>query len=132
MVSAMNKDAVDSIDDGYVIFSLTIYSSHAISQISQLEKRPSSARDGDDFHYPIHHSSFTEPDWHARAEKLDCSVNAALVELDTLGVGMETFDHSDVVVRAFFTFLAGAETLSARTVRRLAAVNATIWIDAHG
>jgi hypothetical protein len=72
--------------------------------------------------------TFDEPNWEARAEKL----NAVILEfVDRLhGVSPAVLNSPETFVRLFMTLPAGAETLDAGTVKRLADVGATIWIDA--
>ncbi len=51
--------------------------------------------------------------------------------LDRLAaVPRDALHDPDAFVRLFLTLPRGAETIDAETVKRLAEVNATVWIDA--
>lgn len=90
-----------------------------------LEASATPADDG--FRYDIGHVKFEERDGKARADVL----NAVLDEhVDRLIPVAAELHRPDVFVRFFLTLPHGAETVHADTLKRLASVNATLWIDA--
>lgn len=123
-------DEEDEGDDGHVIYSLLINSEHPLDSLVGLDGRRRPAADGDDYLYVVYETAFDEPDWAARATRLEEIIQASLDALDGTGISLDALAHPDVLVRAFFTFPRGAETISAKAVQRLAACHATIWIDA--
>ena len=105
-----------------VSFSLTVMSPHPIDELSGYLTRDLAARAHDDYLYGI----YTD-----RADQLHVLAVQALDLLDATGVSPSELQHPDVRVRAFYTFDPGFETIRAEIVRRLARINATMWIDAN-
>jgi hypothetical protein len=111
--------------DGHVIISFDVSTAVRVSELEQVRTKSGS---GPPFSYHLGTVTFDEPNWEARAEKL----NAVILEfVDRLhGVSPAVLNSPETFVRLFMTLPAGAETLDAGTVKRLADVGATIWIDA--
>lgn len=116
-----SSDAAD--DDTRVILSVTVFSLQAVPGLDALKKR----RDTDGYRYDIESLSFDEPDAEVRADTLN---DALLARVALLAPAAEALHRPDVRVRFFVTLPRGAETITAETVRALASVNATLWIDA--
>ena len=114
-----------------VSFSLTVLSPHPIDDLRPFAAPTVLGRADDDVIYGIFKAGFEDGDDATRADRLREMVTEALDLLDATGVSPSELDHEDVRVRAFFTFDPGAETIPADLVRRLARINATIWIDAN-
>ena len=134
MAHEEEPDEVESDDEREptrVIFSLTVNSESPIAALEKFPGRNRPPRPDDDYHYAIFHTDFEDDHWETRADKLDAAVNDALDLLDSSGVQRETLAAPDVLVRAFFTFDPGAETIQANLVERLAGYHAAIWIDAN-
>lgn len=113
-------------DNGHVIVSFDVSTAVRVGELEQsFRAQPGSSTP---FWYHLGTVTFDEPDWEARADKL----NAVIMEfVDRLhGVPPAVLDAPETFVRLFMTLPAGAETLHAETVKRLADVGATIWIDA--
>ncbi len=126
----MAEAAEDDEDATHVIFSLLVNSEESIDQLAAFATPRRSPKPDDDFLYTIGSVSFSEDDWRRRADRLDQEVTAALDRLDATGVDVGLLADDAVLVRAFFSFSPGAETISAALVARLARIHATIWIDA--
>jgi hypothetical protein len=114
-----------------VIFSLLVNSDTPIAELAHFPGRTRPPRPDDDYLYDIFHADFEDDNWDSRADKLNAAANDGLNLLDASGVDPERLAAPDVVVRAFFTFDPGAETIEASVVKRLAGYSATIWIDAN-
>jgi hypothetical protein len=113
-------------DAGRVIVSLSVFSSSLVQELSQFLQGPSASPDK--FHYRLGTATFDVPAWEPRAEMLHAAINDLLDRLER--VPRALLNGPESFVRLFLTLPAGAETIDARTVKRLADVNATIWIDA--
>jgi hypothetical protein len=124
-------DELEEDEPTRVIFSLIVNSDKPIAALAHFPGRTRAPRPDDDYHYDIFHADFEDDNWDTRADKLDAAVNEGLDLLDASGVDPEGLAAPDVLVRAFFTFDPGAETIQASVVKRLAGYNATIWIDAN-
>ncbi|RKR75927.1 hypothetical protein [Frondihabitans australicus] len=122
----------DEADDGHVIFSLLVNSEERLDALAGFPGRARAAAPVDDHLYEVYETSFDDADWASRAERLDSCIHEAVDALVGTGVSLDALGADDVLVRAFFTFPRGAETLSAEAVQRLASCHATIWIDFHG
>lgn len=120
-----DKSGVDD-DAGHVIVSLAVFSSSRIEELSEFLRDPSASPD--QFHYSLGTTTFDESGWERRADLLRTAVNDLLDQLER--VPREVLNAPQSFVRLFLTLPAGAETIDASTVKRLAEVNATIWIDA--
>ncbi|MDP9027849.1 MAG: hypothetical protein M3N46_09920 [Actinomycetota bacterium] len=114
-----------------VSFSLTVLSPHPIDDLVPFAAPTLVARTDDDFMYGIYKTGFEDADESTRAERLHELVVEALDLLDATGISPSELHHDEVRVRAFYTFDPGAETIRADVVKRLARINATIWIDAN-
>lgn len=113
-------------DNGHVIVSFDVSTAVRVGELEQsFRAQPGSSTS---FRYRLGTVTFDEPDAKARAGKL----NAVILEfVDRLeGVPPAVLNAPETFVRLFMTLPAGAETLDAGTVKRLADVGATIWIDA--
>ncbi len=128
MIGSMPTDIALTL----VSFSLTVLSPHPIYDLTPFAAPTLVARADDDFMYGIYKTGFEDADDSTRADRLHEIVAEALDLLDATGVSPSELQHEEVRVRAFFTFDPGAETIHADIVRRLARINATIWIDANG
>ena len=126
-----DSDELDEDEPTRVIFSLIVNSDEPIAALAHFPGRTRAPRPDDDYLYDIFHADFEDDNWDTRADKLDAAVNDGLDLLDASGVDPEGLAGPDVLVRAFFTFDPGAETIQASVVKRLAGYNATIWIDAN-
>ncbi|KTS11400.1 hypothetical protein [Microbacterium testaceum] len=113
-------------DDGHVIISFDVSTAVRVGELEQSFR--AQPRSSTSFRYRLGTVTFDEPDAKARADKL----NAVIMEfVDRLhGVPPAVLDAPETFVRLFMTLPAGAETLHTETVKRLADVGATIWIDA--
>jgi hypothetical protein len=114
-----------------VVFSLTVTSEHPIAALSTFPVQSRALSPDDDFIYAIDKVYFEEGDMGDRAELLDAAVNDALDRLILSGIDVAELHRDDVYVRAFYTFSPGSETIRPEVVKRLARINATIWIDAN-
>jgi len=124
-------DDEDADDDATgVIFSLMINSVGELPELAPFRHERRRPRPDDDTLYQIGTVSFEDDDWQSRAERLDAEVHGLLDRLDATGIDPTRLHDDDVLVRAYFTFDPGAETISAEVVARLARIHATIWIDA--
>lgn len=110
---------------GHVIVSFSVFSLTRIGELSAFLEASSSPTD--DFHYRFGTTTFDEPAWERRAERLDAAINAFVDRLEH--VPRHELNAAGSFVRLFLTLPSGAETIDASTVKRLADVNATIWID---
>ncbi|MEO6115936.1 MAG: hypothetical protein ABIP33_06090 [Pseudolysinimonas sp.] len=114
-----------------VVFSLTVTSEHPIAALSNFPVQSRALSPDDDFIYAIDKVFFDEDDTGDRADLLDAAVNDALDRLIMSGIDVAELHRDDVYVRAFYTFSPGSETIRPEVVKRLARINATIWIDAE-
>ncbi|KQZ23923.1 hypothetical protein ASD43_05815 [Microbacterium sp. Root553] len=110
-------------DDGHVILSVTVFGQDDVPGLEALTEH----READGIRYDITTFSFDETDADTRADMLN---DAILDRVALLTPAAEALHRTDVWVRFFLTLPHGAETIRAETVRALAAVNATLWIDA--
>ncbi len=113
-----------------VVFSLTVTSEHPIDALSGFPTQTRGLGPDDDYIYAVDKVYFEEDDVADRAELLNAAVNESLDRLNASGVDAEELHRPDVYVRAFYTFSPGSETIRPEVVKRLARINATIWIDA--
>jgi hypothetical protein len=115
----------------HVVFSLTVTSEHPIAALSTFPVQSRALSPDDDYIYAIDKVYFDEDDMGDRADLLDAAVNDALDRLSMSGIDVAELHRDDVYVRAFYTFSPGSETIRPEVVKRLARINATIWIDAE-
>lgn len=113
----------DSDPDGSVIASLSVISP---ASIEGLEPYRRESAEGPHV-YDLGTERFRESDAADRAERLDAAITGLLHRLDD--VSSSTLHDPATFVRLFLTFGGGAHTLSSDALRRLAGVNATLWID---
>lgn len=113
-----------------VVFSLTVASEHPIEALAKFPTVARGLNPDDDYIYAIDKVYFEEDDSGDRADLLNASVNDALDRLNLSGVDVAELHRDDVYVRAYYTFSPGSETIRPEVVKRLARINATIWIDA--
>lgn len=120
-----NADGRDR-GDGHVIVSFDVLSQKVIQELADYWSEIQAPTDS--YRYRFETMTFDELESQLRAAKLKSTINYYLDRLQAVprGVlhGQETF------VRLYVSIPAGAETIDARTVQRLAEVNASIWIDA--
>ncbi|MEO6533698.1 MAG: hypothetical protein ABIO06_09010 [Pseudolysinimonas sp.] len=114
-----------------VVFSLTVTSEHPIAALSNFPIANRGLNPDDDYIYAIDKVYFEEDDTGDRADLLDAAVNDALDRLSMSGIDVVELHRDDVYVRAYYTFSPGSETIRPEVVKRLARINATIWIDAN-
>jgi hypothetical protein len=114
----------------YVIFSLTVISEDRIEKLVSLPGRKDTGRRIDDHLYKVAQESFYELQTEARAIRLNAAIMKAIDVLYATGVDPALFHSAGVWVRAYFTFDPGSQTIDAESLSRLAAINATVWIDA--
>ena len=67
----------------------------------------------------------------ALADMREAAVTDALDRLIMSGIDVAELHRDDVYGRAFDTFSPGSETIRPEVAKRLARINATIWIDAE-
>lgn len=119
--------AGDGEDTGYVIVSLHVFSNDAIAELDAWRIEPKGSEAGP-ITYKIGTISFEEPCWERRIDALQATIDELLDRL--ANVPRARFHEADTFSRLYLTLPAGAETISAETVKRLAEVNAVLWIDA--
>ncbi|MDY0910731.1 hypothetical protein [Microbacterium sp. CFBP9034] len=119
---------VEDTDDGegHVIVSFTVISVAPIEGLAQYLSE--SRTPADEFFYDLGTTSFEEREAEARADRLEATINAFLDLLEP--IPHEALHDPGAFVRLFMTLCRGAETIHAKTLKRLADANATIWIDA--
>ncbi|MFE6733925.1 hypothetical protein [Microbacterium sp. NPDC057650] len=117
---------IDDSADGYVIVSLTVVHADPIAELAVYETFYERVTDGSHW-YQLGTLSFSEKDAARRAEELDRTILTLIDRLDSAPT--ELLRSEEVFTRLFITFPHGAETISASTLRRLADVGATIWLD---
>lgn len=110
-------------DDSQVILSVTAFGENPIPALEAFEVPQA---DGG-FRYDVGHVVFKESDWSARADVLNDALTEHVARLTSATAALH---RPDVWVRFFLTLPRGAETITAETLRGLASVNATLWIDA--
>jgi hypothetical protein len=113
-----------------VVFSLTVTAEHPIEALAGFPMMSRGLNPDDDYIYAIDKVYFEEVDAGDRADLLNATVNDALDRLNLSGVDVAELHRDDVYVRAYYTFSPGSETIRPDVVKRLARINATIWIDA--
>jgi hypothetical protein len=118
--------SLNADDEGQVIASFTVISAARIEGLTQYLDEPTTAVDG--FFYDLGTTTFDEPGWEARADKLHRAINAFLDRVEP--IPRELLNDPGTFVRLFITLPSGAETIDAQTVKRLADANTAIWIDA--
>ena len=106
--------------------SLTVFSAGPIDQLASLGGER--AEGESEHHYALGTITFDQPDWSARIDELETALDTLLDLLDP--VPQAVLHAEGTVVRLFMTLPRGAETISARLVRRFANANVTLWIDA--
>ena len=126
-VATARSEASDDADDdhGQVIVSLDVFAAEAIDELSGFEATVAGQSDGR--RYELGTITLFEEDADRRADALDHAVSTLIGILAE--VSREALFAEGTFVRLFVTFGAGAQTLSASLVQRIAAVNATVWID---
>lgn len=123
----MAEDSDNKTDDvGFVIVSFTVVTAVPVEGLVRHLRE--TRIEGDEFIYDLGTETFEEPETQARANKLDATINGFL-DL-TRSIPREVLHDPKAFVRLYLTFGRGAETVTAKTIKRLADVNATIWIDA--
>lgn len=115
----------DDEDFGQVLVSLTIFAPSAIDELSAFERTEESRDDG--WWYDLGTISIEEEDAGRRLHALDGAVSTMLDLLSEVPRAV-LFDERSFV-RLFLTFGRGAQTLRPALVQKIAAVNATVWID---
>ncbi len=110
-------------DHSMIILSVTVFSEDRIDGLAIFEV-PS---ENGVFRYDVAHVDFEERDGNRRADVLNDTLNENIARLVPMA---EALHAPGVWVRFFLTLPHGAETIAAETVRGLASVNATLWIDA--
>jgi hypothetical protein len=113
-----------------VVFSLTVTSEHPIEALAGFPTATRGLNPDDDYIYAIDKIYFEEDDMCDRADLLNAAVNDSLDRLNASGIDVAELHRDDVYVRAYYTFSPGSETIRPEVVKRLARINATIWIDA--
>lgn len=116
---------IDTDDAGLVIVSFTVLAATPIDGLVRYLHE--SRTRGDEFFYDLGTETFEEPEAQNRADKLDAAINGFLDLMEP--IPREVLHDSQAFVRLYMTFGRGAETVSAKALRRLAGVNATMWID---
>jgi len=117
---------VEVDDDGQVIVSFDVFSATPIDVLAPYLRE--SKAPSDEFHYDLGTTTFEESISSRRADRLETTI---VDYIDRLAAVPRDLLHGDAaVVRLFVTLPSGAETIHAKTIKRLAEVNATIWIDA--
>ncbi|WP_413354678.1 hypothetical protein [Microbacterium sp. 1P06AB] len=113
-------------DIGHIIATFTVV---AEAPVEGLEQYSRESRDPAD--PVVHHLgsvTIDEPDAKARADALESAIDVFLDRADH--VPRPVLHGPGVFVRLYVSFGHGAQTITSRTIRRLADVNATLWIDA--
>ncbi|WP_406246137.1 hypothetical protein ACI7YT_13795 [Microbacterium sp. M] len=116
---------VDADDVGFVVVSFTVIAARPIDGLVRY-LRESRTPDGE-FFYDLGTETFEELEAENRADRLDAAINGMLDLVEHVPRSM--FHDPHVFVRLYLTFGRGAETVSADALRRMADVNATMWID---
>lgn len=111
-------------DTGQVIVSLSVSTAVRVDELERYLRDPPVSP----FIYDLGRVKFDEPAWDARADKLNTTIHELVDRLES--VPLAVLHAPESFVRLFMTLPSGAETLHAGTVKRLAEVNATVWIDA--
>lgn len=111
-------------DTGHVIVSLSVSTAVRVDELERYLRDPPVSP----FVYDLGTVKFDEPAWEARADKLNATIHELVDQLAS--VPRAVLHAPESFVRLYMTLPSGAETLEARTVQRLAGVNATVWIDA--
>lgn len=119
------EEASDDDDHGLAIVSLDVFAPSAIDEISAFERAGESRDDG--WRYELGTIRIDEKDTDRRQHALDSAVSALLDLLSE--VPREVLFDEASFVRLFLTFGRGAQTLWPALVQKIAAVNATVWID---
>ncbi|BAJ75651.1 Flp pilus assembly protein, ATPase CpaF [Microbacterium testaceum StLB037] len=124
-VMSDEESEADADDDaGHVIVSLSVSTTTRVDELERYLEDPS----GPPFIYDLGMSSFDESAAEARADKLEMTITELVDRLED--VPRAVLHDPESFVRLYMTLPAGAETIGADIVKRLAEVNATIWIDA--
>lgn len=122
----MTDPVLETADDGHVIVSFDVSSELPIEELKEYLREPK--RPTGELRYLLGTTDFDEPSWERRASLLGSTINGFIDLLAT--IPRDVLHASTVFVRLYVTFPRGAETIDAQTVKRLAEVNATLWIDA--
>lgn len=123
----VDVDVEDDEDDfGWVIVTLTVFAPVAIDELSAFEWT-GEARDDGVRSYGLGTIRIDEPDTDRRVHALDSAVSTLLDLLSD--VPREVLFDEASFVRLFMTFGRGAQTLLPALIQKIAAVNATVWID---
>lgn len=123
---ATDAATIDDDDDfGWVIVTLTVFAPSTIDELSAFERTGESKDDG--WSYDLGTIKIDEPDTDRRLHALDSAVSTLLDLLSE--VPREVLFDEESFVRLFLTFGRGAQTLWPALIQRIAAVNATVWID---
>lgn len=122
---SMDADGRDR-GDGHVIVSFDVFSPKVIQELADYSSKIQAPTDS--YRYRFETTTFDEPELQLRAAKLESTINDYLDRLQS--VPRDVLHGQESFVRLYVSIPAGAETINARTVQRLAEANATIWIDA--
>src|ERR1700712_5606567 len=96
-----------TLDTGHVIFSLLVNSDNRLSALAHLPGRDRPAAPGDDHLYVVYESSFEEPAWSARADRVNECIHEAVDALVSTGIRLDALSGEHVTVRAHSTFPHG-------------------------
>ncbi|MFC7942408.1 hypothetical protein ACFUPZ_04015 [Microbacterium oxydans] len=127
MPAVVEEAETDINDDdfGWVIITLTVFAPSTIDELSAFEWI-GDAKDGGRS-YDLGTIRVDEPDADRRLHALDSSVSTLLDLLSD--VPREVLFDEASFVWLFMTFGRGAQTLRPALIQKIAAVNATVWID---
>lgn len=117
---------LDGDADCWVTVSLSVFGAGRIERLEDYLQE--SAGPTDEHRYHLGTTTFNEPSWDRRAETLATTINDLLDRLAS--IPPDVLHAPTAFVRLFLTLPSGAETIDAKTLKRLAEVNATVWIDA--
>lgn len=124
MVDDAEMDMNDD-DFGWVIVTLTVFAPSTIDELSAFERTGDAKDVGRS--YDLGTIRVDEPDTDRRLHALDSSVSTLLDLLSD--VPREVLFDEASFVRLFMTFGRGSQTLRPALIQKIAAVNATVWID---
>lgn len=123
---SLTPDESDDDDFGLVIVSLNVFARSQLTELSAFERIDRTKEGG--WWYDLGTISSDEADAGERAAALESAVTTLLELLSA--VPEATLRDETSFVRLFITLGRGAQTLSPSLVQRIAAANATVWIDA--
>ena len=118
----MSHTGTDGV--GSVMVSLTVFSTTSIEDLNSYRRVSADGRHV----YDLGTERIADGDAGRRAEKLDAAIEELLHRLDD--VTSSALQDPATFVRLFLTFGGGSHTISPHVLRRVALVNATLWIDA--